>query len=269
MRSIITFFAAGLLALGLGAGSVGPVQANDGAELARAVHERPDGKDAVIRGTMTLSGPGRRERIRESYEFRLDGESGESWNLIRFTTPRNIADTALLVHNRPDGGVDQWLYLPATQRERRISSENRGGSFVQSELYFEDLEDREPNKDHHRILGQELYEGVEVTLLESVPVDSGNSVYSRRVSWVHGQTLIPLRIDLYERGNDPAKRLEVQEIQEVQGYWTVMRSTMTDLASGRVTVLEVDAIVYDNDLPRELFTTRGLRDPELARPYRP
>ncbi|WP_018876708.1 outer membrane lipoprotein-sorting protein [Thioalkalivibrio sp. ALE31] len=239
-------------------------------ELARAVHERPDGDDAVTRGIMTLTGGGRRERVRESYEYRLDGEEpGASRNLIRFTSPRNIADTAILVHNHPGGDVDQWLYLPAIQRERRISSENRGGSFVQSELYFEDLEDREPHKDHHRILGEDAYEGTPVTVLESVPVDSGNSVYSKRVSWIHEETLLPLRIDLYEGGEEPAKRLEVQRIEEIQGYWTVTRSSMTDLASGRTTILEVEDVTYNSGLPDELFTLRGLSDPSLARPYRP
>lgn len=263
-----------LMALGMLA--VGPVLApvaaadDAGRELAEAVHERPEGNDVVTRGTMTLTGEGRRERVRESYEYRLDGdEPGESWNLIRFTSPGNIADTALLIHNHPGGDVDQWLYLPATQRERRVSGENRGGSFVQSELYFEDLEDREPHKDDHRILGQDTFQEVEVTILESVPVDPGNSTYSKRVSWIHEETLIPLRIDLYEGGEEPSKRMEVQEMEEIQGYWTVMRSSMTDLDSGRITILGVEDVVYDNDLPRDLFTTRGLADPQRARPYRP
>ncbi|WP_018873784.1 outer membrane lipoprotein-sorting protein [Thioalkalivibrio sp. ALJ16] len=270
MKILILLALAGALAGFASSAQADAAAETDGRALAEAIHQRPDGRDSVTRGIMTLTGAGRRERVRESYEYRLDGdEPGESWNLIRFTSPRNIADTAILVHNHPGGDVDQWLYLPAAQRERRISSENRGGSFVQSELYFEDLEDREPHKDHHRILGTETFEGVEVTLLESTPVDPGNSVYSKRLSWVHEETLIPLRIDLYEGGDEPAKRVEVQEILEVQGYWTVMRSTMTDLGSGRVTVLEVEDIVYDTDLPRDLFTTRGLADPERARPYRP
>ncbi len=254
------------------AGLVAPAGADsleEGQALAQAIYDRPDGQDAVTRGTMTLTGEGRRERVRESFEYRLDGEPGESWNLIRFTSPSNIANTALLVHNHPGGDVDQWLYLPATQRERRVSSENRGGSFVQSELYFEDLEDREPHKDEHRIIGKDELEGVEVTILESIPVDSGNSVYSKRVSWVHEETLIPVRIDLYEGRDEPSKRMEVQSIEEVQGYWTVMRSSMTDLDSGRVTILEVREVVYDNDLPRDIFTSRGLEDPQRAQRYNP
>lgn len=255
--------------LGLSLSMPGWADEQAGAELAQQVYDRPEGNDAVTRGRMVLGGEGRRERVRESYEYRLEGEEDESWNLIRFTSPSNIADTGLLVHNRPEGASDQWLFLPAAQRVRRISSENRGGSFVQSELWFEDLEDREPHKDSHRLLGEDSYEGTEVKLLESVPVDAGNSVYSKRLSWVHPDTHIPLRIDFYQDGDEPVKRLTVERIERIQGYWTVMSSTMTDLRQGRTTRLEVEEVVYDQGLPRDLFTSRALSDPSRETDYRP
>lgn len=262
------FLVVGMLTLSLAL--VGPVAADEeaGRALAQAVYDRPDGDDAVTRGRMVLGGEGRRERVRESYEYRLDGDDGESWNLIRFTHPANIADTGLLVHNRPDDASDQWLFLPAAQRVRRISSENRGGSFVQSELWFEDLRTASPTRTPTVFWGGPL-PGVEVKLLASVPVDPDNSVYSKRLSWVHPDTLIPLRIDFYQSGEEPVKRLTVDRIERIQGYWTVMRSTMADLRRGRETTLEVEEVVYDQGLPRDLFTSRALSDPTLERDYRP
>jgi len=246
------------------------VSAQDsGMALAEAVHDRPDGEDAASRGTMTLTGGERRERVRETYTYRLDGEGDESWDLIRFTSPANIRDTGLLVHNLPNEVSDQWLYLPALDRVRRVSGDNRGGSFVQSELYYEDLEDRAPAKDRHRILREDSYEGTPVTVLESVPRDAESSVYSKRVSWVHEQTMIPVRVDLYQGGDEPEKRLTVQRIERIQGYWTVMDSVMTELASGRKTVISVEEVAYDQELPRELFSRRALADPAVARRYRP
>lgn len=240
-----------------------------GGALAQAVHDRPAGDDAVTRGTMTLRGAGSRERVREMFEYRRDGEAGESWVLIRFAAPANIADTGLLVHNHADGATDQWLYLPAAQRVRRVSSSNRGGSFVQSDLFFEDLEDRAPEKDHHRLLGEEDFEGVTVQVLESVPVDASNSVYSRRVSWVHPETLLPLRVDYFQGGDEPVKRFEVQRIEEVQGYWTVMASSMTTLGTGHQTLVEVEAVVYDQGIDDAVFTSRALSDPRIEDAYRP
>ena len=250
---------------------VSAARSEDGAglELARMVHDRPDGRDAVTRATMTLRGPGSRDRVRQLYEYRLDGDASESWVLVRFTSPSNIADTGLLVHNHAVGENDQWLYLPAAQRVRRISAANRGGSFVQSDLFFEDLEDRRPERDVHRMLGEEAFQGARVKVLESVPAEASNSVYSKRVSWIHPETLLPLRIDFYQGGASPTKRLEVHRIEQVQGYWTVMASTMTTLDSGHQTIMEVEAIVYDQDLPDSLFTSRALADPAVERGYRP
>lgn len=246
-----------------------PSHAEDtGHALAMRVFERPDGNDAVTRGRMTLRGAGARERVRDLFEYRTGG-GAESRVLIRFTSPANIADTGLLVHNHEAGESDQWLYLPAAQRVRRVSSSNRGGSFVQSDLFFEDLEDRHPDKDQHRILGEEDFEGVTVTRMESVPVEASNSVYSRRESWIHEETLLPLRIDFFQGGDEPAKRLEVQRIEEVQGYWTVMQSTVTTLRTGHQTLIEIDAIVYDQGIDDELFSTRALADPRLEHAYRP
>ena len=265
-RSLARMCVAAILALGAHAAAHA---ADEGLTLATAVYELADGEDAASRGTMTLTGGGRRERVRKTYTYRLDGGRDESWNLIRFTEPANIRGTGLLIHNTTQGASDQWLYLPALERVRRVGSDNRGGSFVQSELYYEDLEDRAPRKDRHRILREDTYEGTPVTVLESVPQDATNSVYSKRVRWVHEQTMIPLRVDFYEGSAEPVKRRTVQRIERIQGYWTVMDSVVTDLDSGRKTVLAVEEIVYDQDLPQDLFGRRALGDPAVARRYRP
>lgn len=245
------------------------LDADSGRELAKQVYNRPDGDDAVSRGSMTLTGKRQRDRVRETFTYRLDGKAGERLEMVRFASPANIAGTALLVHNHPDGSSDQWLYLPAADRVRRVSGENRGQSFVQSDLYFEDMEDRPPHKDEHRLLGTDKYRGVKARLIESVPVDPANSAYSKRRAWIHPQIPIELRVDFYQGGEEPVKRLEVQEIERIQGYWTVTRSTMSHLRRGTKTVMAVDEIVYDQGLPQALFSTPALADPRREEQFRP
>ena len=247
-----------------------PATASDitGDALARAVYERPDGQDAVISGSMTLQGENSRTRVRRTYTYRLDQEDAASKTLIRFSEPANIAETGLLVHNHANGDTDQWLYLPAARQVRRVSSDNRGGSFVQSDLYFEDLQDRRPEEDRHVLLGMDDMAGQSVYKLDSVPVDASESAYTRRLSWIHPQTMIPVRIDFFEGSEEPVKRLEVQRIEQVQGYWTVMASTMTTLQTGHQTQMQVDAISYDRGLPEALFSTRALSDVVYEQAFR-
>ncbi|MEL7046819.1 MAG: outer membrane lipoprotein-sorting protein, partial [Pseudomonadota bacterium] len=160
-----------------------------GSVLAEAVYNRPDGASAVVLAKMTLRRARGSDRVREFYSFRMDFPDGEVRSLTRFTLPGNVAGVGLLVHSKAEAADDQWLFLPALERIRRISSENRGGRFVQSGLYYEDLRDRKPEKDRHEVLGEGDYEGTPVTLLQSTPIDPASSVYSRKVSWIHEPTL--------------------------------------------------------------------------------
>lgn len=241
----------------------------DAADLAQRVYDRPDGKDTATRFTMTLTRPGSTTRQRLAFSFRADSGSGNVRALLRFVDPADIRGTGLLVHSKAEGDADQWLYLPALDQVRRIASERRGGSFVGSDLNYEDLQDRRPERDRHQLLGEETIEGQPTRILQSVPVDPGNSVYSKRVAWIHEPTLLPLRVDFYQAGEQPTKRLTVHRVEQIQGYWTVTDSTMTDLESGNQTRITMDKVNYDLGLPDSLFTTQTLADPATDTAYRP
>lgn len=241
-----------------------------GTELAQQVYDRPDGRDQSVRLRMTLTEPGHAPRNRLFYSYRLDEGGGQVRSLARFLEPADVAGTGLLTLDEPDEETAQWLYLPALKRERRISGSRKGGRFVGSDLYFEDLRDRPVARDRHRITGEDEVMGVACEVLESVPVAADNSVYDRRESCIHRETLLPLRIDYFEGGKGrPSKRLTVSRIKRIQGFWTVMESRVTDLASGHETRLAVEGVAYDQGLPATLFSIQALTDPSRDVPYRP
>lgn len=237
--------------------------------LAQAVYDRPSGQDMSARVIMALESKGEINKKRLLYSYAADRGDSERWTLMRFVTPNDVAGTGLLSIDHTGDDTDQWLYLPSLDRVRRISSSRKGGRFVGSDFYYEDLRDREVNMDTHRLLGTDKVGGVTCTLLESVPVEKSNSVYSKRVSCIHNKLLIPLRVDFYTRGKDPVKRLQASKIRKVQGYWSVYQSTMMDLKKDHKTHLITTDLVYDQGLPDQLFTQRGLADENLALPYRP
>jgi hypothetical protein len=250
------------------AASQGAVQ--QGRELAQRVYDRPHGKDSSARMVMVLLDKDSERRVRQMYIYRRDQGHGRVQSLIRFVSPADIDGTGLLTIDHSGDETDQWIYLPALDRERRIASSRKGGRFVGSDLYYEDLRDREVAMDHQRLLGKEKVLGVMCDVLESIPVNPDNSAYSKRILWIHPQILIPLRVDYFESGSKkPTKRLLVHRVQKIQGYWTVMDSTMTDLRSGHQTRLKVDAMVYDRNLPDELFSRQLLVDPSREAAFRP
>ena len=244
--------------------------ANDGLALAQKVYDRPDGRDLTTLSRMVLTEKGRSPRIRELVTYRMDTGRDEISNLIRFLDPEDIAGTGLLSIDKAHGDADQWLYLPALDRVRRISSNRKGGRFVGSDLYFEDLQTRSPAKDRHRLLGRQTENGILCDVLESVPADEDNSVYRKRISWIDPQTLLAQRVDYFEKDEKtPSKRWLLRSKKRIQGYWTVTDSRMIDLDSGHETRMVIDHALYDQKLPARLFTTQTLADENLESDYRP
>ncbi|HEB97050.1 MAG TPA: outer membrane lipoprotein-sorting protein [Sedimenticola thiotaurini] len=262
----------GFLGLSLVAAAAAAVELENeaGIRLARQVYDRPDGSDMSSRVLMVLKDKGGKTRKRVLYSYAKDKGPGERWTLMRFVQPADIEGTGLLTLDHPGDDSDQWLYLPALDRVRRISSSRKGGRFVGSDFFYEDLRDREVDMDHHRFAGRTKLGKLKVDLLISTPKDPANSVYSRRVSWIHPRTLIPLRVDLYTKGRSkPVKRLKARRIKKIQGYWTVLDSTMYDLRTGHSTRLLTKRIKYDQKIPDSLFIKRALSDATIERPYRP
>lgn len=241
-----------------------------GTQLAQRVYDRPTGKDSTSVLTMTLTEAGHSPRVRQLITYQRRPKQGEQATLTRFTDPADIAGTGLLTVDHVSTDTDQWIYLPALDRVRRISASRKGGRFVNSELYYEDLRERKPAQDHHRIIGREAMGGVTCDILESIPVDASNSVYLKRVSWIDPTTLLPLRADFYEKNlNEPSKRTLVKKHGKLQGYWTILDSVVTDLASGNQTRLLVSKVIFDRKLPARLFTTQALEDEGAEEEYRP
>lgn len=241
-----------------------------GEQLARKVYDRDNGKDATSLVSMMLIEKGHSPRLRKMITYRQDKKAGEVSTLIRFTDPADIAGTGLLTLDTSAKESNQWIFLPAMERVRRIDSNRKGGRFVNSDYYYEDLRDRKVAQDSHRIAGRETISGVVCDILESVPVEPGSSVYMKRITWIDPTTLLPMRIDFYEKRDDqPSKRWLLGKKGKIQDYWTLLDSTLTDLDSGHQTRLTVDKIIYDRRLPARLFTSQALEDEHFEQEYRP
>ncbi|MGH9460056.1 MAG: outer membrane lipoprotein-sorting protein [Vicinamibacteria bacterium] len=242
----------------------------EGQALAQAVHERPDGRDAAVKSTMFLEEEGHKARVRELFMYRLERGEGELRSFIRFTAPAQIDGVSLLTHDEAGATSQQWLYLPELGKTRRIAASGNGGRFVGSDYFYEDLQDREVALDEHRYLGEKDLDGTICAVLESIPRESKNSVYSKRVAWIHRDSQIPLQILFYDsNAESPVKIFRVHKIEKMQGYWTVMDSTMRDVKTGHKTRIVVRKIRYDLALPEELFGVGGLEDPNWEKKYRP
>ena len=139
-----------------------------------------------------------------------DEDEGDK-SLVLFDTPRDIEGTALLSHAKILDPDNQWLYLPALKRVKRISSSNKSGPFVGSEFAFEDFTALELNKYDYTWLREETVDGVAMDVVERTPRYE-NSGYSRQVSWVDQDVYQVRKVEFYDRRGDLLKTLTLADL---------------------------------------------------------
>ena len=164
-------------------------------------------------------------------------ESVGDKSLVLFETPRDIEGTALLSHARILDPDDQWLFLPALKRVKRIASSNKSGPFVGSEFAFEDFTALELNKFDYRYLGTETCGAYQCDLLERQPRYE-NSGYSKQIAWVDQDVFQIRKVEFYNRRGDLLKVLELGDYRQYDnGVWRAHRLTMENVQTNKQTEL--------------------------------
>jgi hypothetical protein len=233
----------------------------DGAELARKVYGREDGDDAYAHARMLLIDKSGHKRMRTMISARKDyGELSKS--LIRFTSPESIKGTGFLTWENKEGDDDQFLYLPALRRVRRIVSSQKDGQFVNTDYTYEDMQRRKPEKDEHKILGTETVEGYDCWVLESVPKDPKSTQYSKVVNWVIKDMYLPIKTEYYEKRGRLEKVFMAREIKEIQGIDSVLESELRSFRRKHRTLMKTEDIKYNTGIPDRVFTRRYLENPD-------
>ena len=135
-----------------------PVLANKGLEIATEVIKRDQGwGDTSSKMTMILKDKYGQSTQRSLRNKSLEGSTEGDKSLVIFDTPGDVRGTAFLSHTKKTGSDDQWLYLPALKRVKRIASSNKAGPFMGSEFSFEDIASQEIEKYAYKYLSEEKY----------------------------------------------------------------------------------------------------------------
>lgn len=241
--------------------------AQTGREIAERVDARPDGRSthALVRMSLVDADGSTDDRLVEQYG--VENADGLIRNVIIFHEPPSVADTRFLSVENADRDDDQWIYLPALRRVRRIAASEGDSSFMGTEFTYDDLQSRDIDEWRYTYLrddeltvasgGSEAPRRVHV--VEAVPLPGTDAAYSRIVEYVDPATWTPLRIELYDDDGELLKVNQVGRIENVQGYWTIITNRMENVQNGRATVLAVQRFEYDTTFPQGLFTTNFLQ----------
>lgn len=234
-----------------------------GLEIAVEANKRDDGfNNSTANMTMVLRNRHGEESIRsmkiKSLEVADDGDKSMSI----FDNPKDVKGTAFLSFTHKTGPDDQWLYLPALKRVKRISSNNKSGSFMGSEFAYEDIASQEVEKYTYKYLKDEPCghpQMKECFVVESYPVDR-KSGYTRLITWIDKEEYRSARVDYYDRKNSMLKTLTFGPYKKyLDKHWRPDNMKMVNHQTGKSTELSWTDYSFKTGLTDNDFTKNSLK----------
>ena len=231
-----------------------------GLQIAQAAKDFDKGfTDFTADMTMTLknkAGETSRRFIRiRTLEVEGDGDK----TLSIFDEPADVKGTAMLTYTHGLKPDDQWLYLPALKKVKRISSRNKSGPFMGSTFAFEDLGSQEVEKYTYNYLRDEPCGDWSCYVVERYPVYE-HSGYTRQVVWIDNTGYRMVRAEFYDRKKALLKTLIASDFQQFLGhYWRPGQMDMVNHQTGKSTLLEWGDYQFKTGLSDRDFRSQTLK----------
>jgi len=237
-----------------------------GEQIAININARNEGISQSRNLQMILTDKRGKERIRETISYRKYF-GVEKRTVIHYLKPRNVKKTAFLTYDYPDINKDddQWLYLPAMRKVRRISASDRGDYFLGTDFTYEDIkkESKVTMEDYTRkTLREEEYNGNPVYVIEATPVNDQVAEelgYGKVIQWVDKNIWMTRKSEFYDTRGKALKTTLFKNIKQVDEIWTAHRLEVNNHKTGHKTVFIFSDVIYDKEVRDDFFTQRAIR----------
>jgi hypothetical protein len=235
---------------------------------ARAIMEkvdaRDDGKTLKQDMLMILIDKNGKKRTRDIKSYGKDFGEDEH-RIMFFKTPADVKNTSFLTYDYDDADKDddQWLYLPALKKVKRIPSADKSGSFMGSDFSYFDMTDRDLEDYDFKFIKDTKVYGKDAWMIESTPRNQKTikeSGYTKTLAIIRKDNYMVIRAINYMK-NGKKKYLDLKKIHEQKGIWVVDEMTMTTKKGKKMThmtILKFNNIKVNDPLKDDLFATRRL-----------
>ena len=211
---------------------------------------------------MVLVNPQGQKRERKVSRFTKTDKSGLNKILIRFLSPRDVENTGLLTWERKGGDDDQWLYLPAVGKPKRIASSGKKNRFMGTDFSYEDLRPEPLDAYAYKLLGSESCDGKSCFVIEAVPKtekEKQDSGYSKRKFWVLKDNHFSVKREFYDNTGTLEKIERSSDLKSLGGtLWRANSIAMEDVKKKTKTILTNEERKVNQGLSEQLFTEREL-----------
>jgi predicted RND superfamily exporter protein len=237
----------------------------DGRWLAEQINAVEEGVQRSSKLSMKLVDRRGKERQRETLNFRkYYGQ--EKRTVLFYQSPENVKDTGFLTYDYPDADKDddQWLYLPALRKARRISASDRGNYFLGTDFTYEDIKKEgkfELSDYRFKTLKMSSFREKEVLLLEAISVNEETAAelgHSKVLAWVDTSNWIVLKSQSWDINQNELKTTVMSDIRKVDGIWTRHSLIVDNHKTGHHTEFSFSQVDYNTEVKDRVFTRQAL-----------
>ncbi len=188
----------------------------------------------------------------------MRGKDGLMRAIMHFLAPDDIKGTGFLTIERKGANDDQFLYLPALKKVKRIRSDQKSNSFMGTQFSYGDLQSREVEDHTHKLIGEEKVGNRDCYVIESIPKRPKEEQYGKIVAWIDKQTLVPLRLKMFDKRGKLYKVLSTENVSTVDGKYVITKATMRNMKNKKATQMIVENIDTKIELSDSDFTQTRL-----------
>ncbi|PCI70340.1 MAG: outer membrane lipoprotein-sorting protein [Piscirickettsiaceae bacterium] len=234
-------------------------------EIAQRVDERDDGDKMMSTMEMTLIDKNGQQRVRTMKNFSMDREDS-THNVIFFLSPADVRNTAFLTYDYDESARDddQWLYLPALQKTKRIASSDKSSSFMGSDFTYSDMTTRDISDYSYRIVKESTVRTHKVWIMESVPKAAktiAETGYVKSYMFVRQDNYVVIRALHILQAKGQKKYLDVKKLDQIDGIWVateIEMKTTQDKQLLHKTRLKLSDVKFNQALDADFFSIRRI-----------
>ncbi|MEN8169535.1 MAG: outer membrane lipoprotein-sorting protein [Pseudomonadota bacterium] len=226
---------------------------------------RDDGDNQVSDMTMTLTDKKGSKRVRSMRSFNKDKGKDEQ-SIMFFLSPADVKDTAFLTYDydEREKDDDQWLYLPALRKSKRIASSDKSGSFMGSDFNYSDMTRKNLDAYDFKILKEQEVRGAKTWIIEALPKSKEEieeTGYKKSWLFIRQDNFMLVRAVHWTHEGGRIKYMDVPKLEQIDGIWVAREMTMTTKKGKSTlhrTLLNFDNIKFNQELDESMFTLRRL-----------
>jgi hypothetical protein len=246
------------------------IASDNAREIMNKVDARDDGNTTIATMQMTLIDKQGKRRIRQMRTYAKDIDTNTEHKSIFFLSPSDVKNTAFLTYDysADEKDDDQWMYLPALKKTKRIPASDKDAAFMGSDFSYADMTDKELDDYNFKLIKEtsiKRKEGkVPVWVIESMPISQAvidETGYKKSILYIRKDNYVLTRAKFYLKKGSRVKYMDVRKLAKIDGIWVAMQTVMTTKQGKKTlhkTILTNSDVEINKSIDNNMFSIRRI-----------